>query len=300
MDEVARKGDAAIIVCQNNAKRTVNIDDITEEAAAMLGYPAVELTGVPLQHVLGDAIVEAIEDYLEFEDSAQDLDEVLSRVRSFKLKAKDGALLPVDIKIDRTEARDAHHWFRLVVLDEREEREKDSMREMLQSNLEGRMVLDDVTGLPDRYSAEQAVELLNNYINSHKMKACFAMLRVDRHESNVEHYGKRQCLELLKHAGNCCRSKLRSDDIVCRVGDNLLAVLLMDITPESARVVLNRLRWFIHQHRIVFGGKSDFSVTISIGFMPMAGESASDLLGIGEDAMGALDSDERNKLIDLS
>ncbi|MEJ0010127.1 MAG: DEAD/DEAH box helicase [Alphaproteobacteria bacterium] len=70
----------------------------------------------------------------------------------------------------------------------------------------------------------------------------------------------------MQHVANCCRSTFRAEDLISALSDRALGLLLFDISRESARMVLNRLRWNVRNHVLSFGGKSDFSVTISIAF----------------------------------
>jgi hypothetical protein len=63
--------------------------------------------------------------------------------------------------------------------------------------------------------------------------------------------------------------------------------------------VLNRLRWIIRSHRLDFGGKPDFSVTVSVAFSMLSHQDMESSLEDSEDILLALDQDERNQLIEL-
>lgn len=166
-------------------------------------------------------------------------------------------------------------------------------------NLEGRQQIDEATGLPDRSTADTYLGLLKNYTASNGMQAAFAVIRIDRYEKSLARYGKQGCIEQLQHVANCCRSTFRAEDVVCMLSGSTLGLVLLDISRESVRVVLNRLRWNVRNHRIVFGGKSDFSITISLSFDMLTEHTGDTLLDRCEEAVGKLDADTRNYLIEL-
>lgn len=292
-----REGDGILILTQEDARKQWYIKDINEQAANQLGYTVGELQNMPLDTVLGRKTADALRDMVEFEPGAPDLQDVTAKLREFKLKHRLGDEMVLPTRLTRINARDEHSWFQLVLPNERDQRAQQKMRDFLKLNLEGRLVIDSVTGLPDRATAKTFHDLLSNYLNSSESQAAFAVLRIDRHEKSLKRYGKDACVTLLKHTANCCRSAFRADDVICVLNDHTLGLFLLDLPRESARVVLNRLRWLIRSHRIDFGSKADFSVTVSIAFDMLTNEG---VMAACEKSVEALDEDERNHLIELS
>lgn len=299
MVQPTRKDDAALILCQNNDKKIVEIQQVSESAAKVLGYEVYELIARPFTMVVGARVKEAIEEDVEYSESGRDVEDVIRKLRDFKIRTKSGEEIIVNIKILRDPAQDHHAWFRLILKDEQRQREERSVRTLIREHLAGVQVQAPITQLPDRYSAEQALNLVTNYVSSQGLQACFAAVRIDRHPKNIERYGKIPCQKLLQHVASCCQSKFRADDIVCQLSDTTMGMVLFDITPDSARVVLNRLRWFIASHRINFGGKVDFSVTVSVFFTNVTAESGTKALERIEAAVEQLGADERSALIEV-
>lgn len=300
MEEIqpSRRGDAVLIVCQNNDERRVTIDAVSPAAEDLLKKSESVLKGQTIEQVFGQRTLEALEDYLEYEEDSGDLDEILPRIRDIKIKRGD-AEIPVDVKIVREPARDRFSWFRLILRGEDYDMERNSLRAMLQANLAGHQALDPITELPDRDTALKALELTSGYVANKDLQACFAVIRIDRHSKNINRYGHTQCGYLLKHIANACGRNFRTDDVFARISEEHIGVVLYDISLESARIVLNRLRWFISAHRLNFGGKSDFSVTISVSFGPVTEDRHAHLLERCEKALIDLDEEERNQLIEL-
>ena len=300
MDNVqpSRKGDATLIVCQNNDEKRVIIDAVSPVAEELLGTSEKALKGQSMDVLFASRTLEALEDFIEYEDDSGDLDEILPRIRDIKVKRGD-VEVPVDVKIVREPARDRYHWFRLILRGEDYDLEQNSLKAMLHANLEGHQALDPITELPDRDTALKALELTSGYVGNKNLQACFAVIRIDRHSKNINRYGNTQCGVLLKHIANASRRNFRSDDVISRISEDYIGVVLFDISLESARIVLNRLRWFISSHRLNFGGKSTFSVTISVSFAPVTPDRDAKVLERCETALKELDEEERNQLIEL-
>lgn len=292
-------GDGVVTLTQDDARKQWYIQDVNDQAAEILGYRPDELKTLPLDTVLGKKTSDALRELVEFEPGAPDLGDAVLKIREFRLKHRSGDEFTAPVSLSRTESRDNLAWFQLVLPNEREQRAKTQMREFLKNQLEGSMVIDAATGIPDRETARLYFASLQNYLSTHEREAAFAILRMDRHPKAIARYGREACVTLLKHVINCCRSIFRTDDVVCVLNDHMVAIFLPDLHRDAARVVLNRLRWLIRSHRLDFGDKPDFSVTVSIAFSMLSGRDPEASLEDSEDILLALDQDERNQLIEL-
>lgn len=298
-ENTGRKGDGVIIVLQNNDERRLNIQSANETACNLLGYADGELDSRALETVLGQRLGQSLAEDLEFSDDAPDVGELLGRQREMRLRHRLGQEMAVQCKVSRLMAQGKQACFQLVIPNERESRAKQQLKDFLKLNLEGRQQLEATTGLPDRATAENYLGLLGNYMAGNGMEAAFIVIRLDRHGKSLARYGKAACVELIQHVANCCRSTFRAEDAVFALSDHTLGMVLLDISRESVRVVLNRLRWNVRSHRIVFGGKSDFSITISVSFDMIDQQGSDTLLERCEEAVSALDKEARNTLVEL-
>ncbi|PZP85444.1 MAG: hypothetical protein DI582_05895 [Azospirillum brasilense] len=298
-DTAGRKGDGIVVLIQNNAARRLSIKTANETACNLLGYADGELNDRDLAEILSPKLAEALMEDLEFDDDAPDVGEMLARQRDFKLRHRMGQELALPFTISRQMAQGHDACFQLVLPNERDNRAQQQLKDFLKLNLEGQQQLDPSTGLPDRTTAEMYLRVLNTYIANNGMQAAFVAIRIDRHEKSLARYGKDACVELIKHVANCCKSTFRTEDVVCALSDHTLGLVLLDVSRESARVVLNRLRWNVRTHRIVFGGKSDFSNTISLSFDMLDQHRGDGLFDRCEEAITSLDKETRNHLIEL-
>lgn len=294
-----RKGDGYLIVVQDNAGRQLTIDTMNDRAAEQLGYAPEELKGRKLEVVLGQRTALVIDEDLEYVDDAPDMGDVLARQRELRLRTRSGEEIGVPTTIHRVMAEDKNARFQLIIPNEREGRAKEQLNEFLKNSLAGHTQIDPATGLPNRGTAAAYLRSISHYMAESETEAAFAVLRLDRFEKSVARYGAAATNQLLQHVANCCRSTFRSEDVICALGGPMLGLLLVDISRESVRLVLNRLRWNIRTHTIEFGGKADFSTTVSIAFDMLDRDNSEQLLSKGEQAMGQLETDARNTLIEL-
>lgn len=298
-ENAGRKGDGLVVLLQDNAQKRLTIHSTNAIVANLLGYAEGELSGQALESILGQRVAGVLAEDLEYADDAPDVGELLGRQREFRLRHRLGHEIASPVTISRLMAQGQQACFQLVLPNEREARAQQQLKDFLKLNLEGRQLADDATGLPNRETAQTHLGLLKNYTAGNGMTAAFAVIRLDRHEKSLARYGAAACVELLKHAASICRSTFRTEDVICAMSDHTIGLILLDISRESARMVLNRLRWNIRNHRIVFGGKSDFSVTVSISFDMLDEHRGDTLLERCEESAAALDVDARNVLVEL-
>ena len=292
--------DGLFIVQQNNAAKTLTVHRMNATIENLLGFSAGEGVGLEFKAILGTRIAQLLSEEMEYGEDAPDLDDVLMRQRDLVLRHhRTGQEIKVQCTISRLMSDGVHASFQFVIPNEREELARQKIRDFIALNLEGRQQLDAASGLPDHQTAVTFLPFLKNYLTESKLEATLAVLRIDRHPKNLARYGSGGCATLLKHAANCCGAAFRSGDLIFALSDHTLGLLLFDISRESARVVLNRLRWNIGNHQIDFGGKANFSVTVSIGFDVLDAESDDGVLTSCEEAMAAYNTENRNGLIEL-
>ena len=87
------------------------------------------------------------------------------------------------------------------------------------------------------------LELFQFFAKKREATACFAVLQLDNTAELSAMMGAQVPYQVLKHLGQLCAQRLRTEDTVGLFSGQALGLILMQITPESARLVLNRLRW---------------------------------------------------------
>lgn len=273
-----RSNDAVLTICQNNAAQSIEIRDANVQAEGLLGYTREALIGKRLDEFLPPRISELLKEYVEYQDDANDVGAVLAKVQNFSIVAREGKETGFHLKVVRSEALNRNAHFKLILQDKAGQRRTEAFRAILQENFKGHEVLDPATGLPDRYSIDKDLELVLYYVNKGDLKACFAVLELDHQEDLTQEHGEGVRAGLLRYTAKIARQNLRGDDTIGCIGPFQLGLILMDTTMESARMVLNRLRWLLNANPYPREGKAaPIAFTVSIAFSPV-GERVSDRL----------------------
>lgn len=297
MEPYIRKSDGLILVCQNNEEQTLMIKEVNPILCDITGRTVEELIDAPLHLVLGKRLRDSLDDYLEYEDDAHDVQAVLTRVHGFQLQHKGGAEVDVTCKIVRSTAYDKHQWFRLIIKDEHVRREEDARRTILVENFRGHEQLDPELGIPDYESLAKNLELVTHYVQGNSLQAVYALVRFDGYSQFAEH-DKQLAAEALIHMISTIRRTLRPDDTVCRAADDGLGLILSDITLESARIVLNRLRWAIISDRFVVKGGMSHTMNVSVAYKSVGSDGGTGLLSECKDRLDTITTP--NAMIELS
>lgn len=279
MELAYRRHEGVALVCQNNEAQSVTIYALNPLLQELTGFSEDEAKGLALTQLLAPKTAELVQDYIEFENDLNDLQSVLSKARDIRLRHRDGSELPAsNFRIYRIEAKDRHHWFRLVVQEDAQRQEVEAFKQKLSDNFKGHEIIDAETGLPDRASIIKDLELAQYYTDTKDIGACFAYVRLDEFDVIAARYGKRTAIDALRHVAQQLRLNLRTEDAIGRVAENALGLILMDIAPESYRVVMNRLRWHVSGEEVSLGDMKHKKLTISLCFANIAGNGAPSLL----------------------
>jgi diguanylate cyclase (GGDEF)-like protein len=295
-----RSNDAVITICQNNNAKSIEITEVNKAAEELLGYKSAELLKMPLWKILPPRIGTLLEEYVEFKSDANDVGEVLAKVQSFAVVGHDEKETGYRLKVVRDTSSDGLITFKLVLQDRLGLRKNEALRKAVQENFKGHEVLDKETGLPDRASLVKDIELVGYYNSKSDLRTCFAILQADHYDQLFSRHGRPVCVAMLKHIAAVCRQNLRPDDVVGVMTHNRLGVLLLDTTPESARMVSNRLRWQIAANPYVLPSRGTVGLSVSISFTRVSGRATDKT--IMDDCMAALDglsADTANALIEV-
>lgn len=295
-----RSNDAVVTICQNNGAKSIEITELNKAAEDMLGYSNAELTGQGLSKFLPPRIAEMLKEYVEFQSDANDVGQVLSKVQSFSFLGKDGKENGYRLKVVRAESTENAIFFKLVLQDKTGLRKNEALRRAIQDNFKGHEVLDTDTGLPDRYSLGKDIELMGYYSNKSELRSCFAILQLDHYDELFSQYGRPTCHGLIKHVSQVCRQSLRPDDVVGSINYKRIGVLLIDTTPDSARLVFNRLRWQIAANPFILPDKSSIGLSVSISFCRIGGRvTEKSILDASEESLDAMGNHAVNALVEV-
>lgn len=260
-----RQSDAVLTIAQDNARHAIEISAANEAAGELVGFPPEELKGMAFRELLPLKIAEMLDDYVEYEAGANDVGDVLRKVRDFQLKNKNGAHLPLRVKIVRHHSQ-VHDEYMLIMNDEERQRENDAVMKVLHENFQGHASLDADTGLPDRASLEKGLQLVEMHRENIKNGVCVAVMQMDGYEELLGKHGVAACHRAMQAIAALCQQNLRGNDVVTYMDKNRLAIILVGAAKEPAKIVLNRLRWLIAGLNIRSEQGGDISTTVTVLF----------------------------------
>ncbi len=296
-----RSNDAVLTICQNNKAKSIEIIDVNEAAASLTGYGKQELVGRALASVVPMRLSTLLIEYIEYEEDANDVGAVLSKVQSFSMLAKDGKEKNFRLKVVRGESTKEKLTFRLVLQDAIDLRKDDALHKLIQENFKGHEVLHPALAIPDRHSLEKDIELTIYYHHKASIRASFVALQLDHLESLEKQYGAALAGEILKHVVHVCRGNLRPGDVVGAISDTQIGVLLLDAVSDSTRLVANRLRWQVAAQPFALPDTSLLSLTASMVYININGSLVADkLVDVCVSALAEIPEEAASQLLEVS
>lgn len=265
-----RQTDAVLTIAQDNQRRAIEVTAANEIAGDVVGYPLEELKGKAFSDLVPPKIGEMIDDYVEFETGANDVGEVLRKVRDFQLKNSEGKALPFRLKIIRHHSME-HDEFLLIMQDETKKRETDSFLEMLRQNREGHEALVPETGLSDRVTYIKTLEFVSLHLDTFSQGVCMAVVELDAYDKVLAKYGVKACHKLVQNVAALCQQNLRDNDVVAQLGKRRLGLILLGAGQEPGKIVLNRLRWLISSLNTHTEQGVNIQTTVTIVFRELQG-----------------------------
>lgn len=266
-----RSNDAVVTICQNNSAKSIKITGINKPGEELLGYTLGDLADRDLKDILPPRIAALLSEYVEYENDANDVGQVLSKVQSFSTIGKNGKETGYRLKIVRSDSTPASICFELILQDKTGLRKNEALRAAIRENFRGHQALDPETGLPDRASLAKDVELMGYYSNKSDIRSCFAVLQLDHYDELLSQYGRHVCQAIMKHIAQLSQQSLRPDDVVGVVSYKRVGVVLIDTSIETARMTVNRLRWQIAANPFMMQDKTGIGLSVSIAFQKVGG-----------------------------
>lgn len=268
-----RSSDAVLTICQKNASKSIEIVEVNEAAGALMGYANDELKGRALVDIVSPKLAGLFSEYVEYEDDANDVGMVLSKVQAFAVIGKDKKEKAFRLKVVRGQSTPDALTFRLVLQDTLNARKDNALMTLIQENFKGHEVLHPQLKVPDRKSLEKDLDLMAYYHHKAEMRASFVVLQVDHFDAFEKQYSATQCEAFLQHLIKICRDNLRPTDVVGAASDTQLGILLLDSVSDLTRMVANRLRWQIAAHPFLMSDKSSLPLSISMIYTNVDGKN---------------------------
>lgn len=155
---------------------------------------------------------------------------------------------------------------------------------------------DALTGLANRRKLLKRLDEEISLSNRHATPLSLLMLDLDHFKRINDTWGHLEGDEVLKRLADCCRSLLREEDLLARLGGEEFALVLPLTSEANARQLAERLRRAIAEHD--FGSLRPGQVTASIGIAEhRVGESRDQLLARADAGLYQAKDRGRNRVV---
>jgi diguanylate cyclase (GGDEF)-like protein/PAS domain S-box-containing protein len=252
--------DAAVIIDEDGNIRYVN-------AALQLlsGYPPDAVLEQPIDNLLPEGLGVKRRAVLRRYVNTKNTSGVLSRAREFKLRDRNGDMVPVELKAIDLGLVGGVHYFGGFLRDMRARRAEEAKTAALVAQLEQQAMTDPLTALPNRRAFDTEAARLVARGRRNNAPAAMGIGDIDHFKQINDQYGHPAGDLVLCEVGKATERAARGSDFVARIGGEEFGMLFPDTTIEMALFVANRIRNEVAACEVTTPDGECIRVTLSIG-----------------------------------
>lgn len=158
-------------------------------------------------------------------------------------------------------------------------------------------VLDGLTGLPNRRSADSTLEKIVTQAHSSGMSAHIILMDLDHFKQVNDTHGHATGDAVLQAAGQMLRAQLRATDSMARFGGEEFLLMLPDVDHSIARRVCERVRHAVTLLNVRLPDSTTLPLTASFGGTTVqAGDTSASVLQRADDALYRAKGGGRNRV----
>ncbi|PWF44748.1 GGDEF domain-containing protein [Massilia glaciei] len=257
-------------VCIIDALGTVRY--LNPAMQALAGYPLGELVGRPLYGLLADPAACGAKDYILQMVNGVRQDPLLGKMRECALRHRDGAELPVELRVRELGASGGVGYLGAFVTDLRARHALEARNAALLEQIEQLAMSDPLTGLPNRRAFEAQAAHVAARARRSGAPVAVAIADIDHFKEVNDRYGHVVGDAVLAAVAKAVIGASRTTDVVARVGGEEFGLMLPDTDAERARFVAERIRQRVSALAISTPNGDRIQVTVSIGLAPLVQE----------------------------
>ena len=157
--------------------------------------------------------------------------------------------------------------------------------------------IDDLTGLSTRRHLLEELDRLAAAARRAEQPLTLAMIDIDHFKPINDQFGHAVGDAVLMAIGAACRSAVRADDVIGRLGGEEFAMLMPLTDQHSAFRIVDRLRESVSEIAIPVSDGRTVSVTISVGVATFVGQQIDRLLLDADRALYMAKETGRNRIV---
>ena len=164
--------------------------------------------------------------------------------------------------------------------------------------LKEQSTVDELTGLYNRRFLEQLIPKLVSQTLRRKSTIGILMIDVDFFKQVNDEYGHDVGDKVLKEVANIIKNTIREADLAIRYGGEEFMVLLMDVNPEKAAEIAEKIRKRV-ENKVIAVGSITLRKTVSIGVsvFPVDSEHFWQCIKFADVALYKAKEEGRNKVV---
>jgi diguanylate cyclase (GGDEF)-like protein len=190
---------------------------------------------------------------------------VLGNPRRFEVRARDGEILPIELKAFELGAPPLTPAFGAVMVDLRERLRVEVERDAALDHMAKLALTDELTGLPNRRAFMEALRREHASVQRYEVPTSIAVMDIDHFKQVNDTYGHDAGDEVLRQVAHVLCEELRRDDLVGRLGgEEFGAILTHDSFGDACRVG-DRLCSAVRGISLEIGGSRLSNISISVG-----------------------------------
>lgn len=137
---------------------------------------------------------------------------------------------------------------------------------------------DPLTGLLNRSSAERIIKGKLSSLNTYNRKHAFLMIDIDLFKSINDQFGHNVGDQCLIKIADMLKAKLRTNDVIARMGGDEIAIFLQDISHyHHAKTIADKIKLGVKDLSREIDEEVNLSVSIGIAMVPDNGETFEEL-----------------------
>ncbi len=247
------------------------IEHANAAAAALTGYAIDDLVGQSLSILLPPKIAGMHDEYVAHYNRHGATLGVLGESRRFEIRARDGSMIPIQLKAFPLSEGNAERRFGATMIDLRAQVRLEQEQLHTIAHLKRLSLIDPLTEVWNRRAFDGALERQSASVTRHHSMAALAMIDIDHFKQVNDTYGHAagdRVLQLLaRHLKQC----LRKEDMCARLGGEEFGILMPACDAESAVLVIERALQRTATDRFDLGDNRVISISFSAGVAAIEG-----------------------------
>ncbi len=243
----------------------MKIEHANAAAASLTGYAVDQLVGQPLSVLLPPEVAQHHGDYVaRYQQQGETLG-VMGKPRRFEVLARDGSLIPIQLKAFRLPGADGEYKFGATMVDLREQVRLEQQQKHIMSQLEKLALIDPLTELWNRRAFDDALDRQCAFIDRHEDPAAIAMIDIDHFKRVNDTYGHSAGDKVLQQLARHLMHIVRREDVCARMGGEEFAILMPATSLDAAKSVMERALQIVATGRFDLGEGRQSEITFSAG-----------------------------------